>query len=345
MPPSERVLSVVIPAYNEQEHISTTVTRIAERLTAASIAYEIVVVDDHSVDATAAEVMHAADAWPPIRCVPNLRAPGFGNAIHTGLDAFVGDAVCIVMADASDDPADIVKYWQALERGFDCAFGTRFTRAATVVDYPPLKLALNRVANTFVALLFGLHYNDVTNAFKAYRREAIDGVRPILSHHFNITVELPLKAIVRGFSWTVVPTNWYNRRYGTSKLKIKEMGSRYLFIVLYALLEKWLTREYRRNPATTPAARRESGRMSGRRAGRFRSTLGGVAASRRAHSHRGAAFAQGSLSRQLDRHLVVVRQPHPDDGDVHDRLRDGVPAVFRPIDRALSRLRLRWARR
>jgi len=253
MPPSERMLSVVIPAYNEQEHIAATVTQIAERLTGASIAFEIVVVDDHSVDGTAAEVTRTANAWPAIRSVPNLRAPGFGNAIHTGLDAYRGDAVCIVMADASDDPADIVTYWNRIEAGYDCAFGTRFTREATVVDYPPLKLALNRMANAFVALLFGLRYNDVTNAFKCYRREAIDGVRPILSHHFNITVELPLKAIVRGFSWTVVPTNWYNRRYGVSKLKIKEMGSRYLFIVLYALLEKWLTREYRRSPATTTA--------------------------------------------------------------------------------------------
>ncbi len=254
MPPSDRTLSVVIPAYNEQEHIAATVTQIAERLTGASIVFEIVVVDDHSVDGTAAEVTRAAIAWPAIRSIPNLRAPGFGNAIHTGLDAYQGDAVCIVMADASDDPADIVTYWQALERGYDCAFGTRFTREATVVDYPPLKLALNRVANSFVALLFGLRYNDVTNAFKCYRREAIDGVRPILSHHFNITVELPLKAIVRGFSWTVVPTNWYNRRYGTSKLKIKEMGSRYLFIVLYALLEKWLSRgDYRRSAAPGPS--------------------------------------------------------------------------------------------
>jgi len=253
MPPSDRLLSVVIPAYNEREHIAATVTQIAERLTAASIAFEIVVVDDHSNDATAAEVTRAATVWPSIRCVPNLRAPGFGNAINTGLDAYLGDAACIVMADASDDPADIVTYWDKLQQGYDCAFGTRFTRGATVVDYPLPKLALNRVANTVVALLFGLRYNDVTNAFKCYRREAIDGVRPILSHHFNITVELPLKAIVRGYSWTVVPTNWYNRRYGASKLKIKEMGSRYLFIVLYALLEKWLTREYRRSPRTTTA--------------------------------------------------------------------------------------------
>jgi dolichol-phosphate mannosyltransferase len=248
------LLSVVIPAQNEEGSIAATVSSLAQRLAADGIGFEIVVVDDHSADGTAEAVAAAARTHPDVRCVPNLRAKGFGNAIHTGLDAFRGDAVCIVMADASDDPGDVVAYWRAIERGYDCAFGSRFTRQARVVEYPLPKLLLNRFANAVVALLFGIRYNDVTNAFKCYRREVIDGLRPILSHHFNITVELPLKAIVRGYSWTVVPTNWYNRKHGVSKFKIKEMGSRYLFIVLYALIEKWLSRgDYRRAQRKVPA--------------------------------------------------------------------------------------------
>lgn len=244
------MLSIVIPAHNEEGDVGATVSALAQRLAAESIAFEVVVVDDHSSDRTAAEVARVGAAWPSVRCVANARGKGFGNAIHTGLDAFRGDAVCIVMADASDEPGDVVAYWRAIERGYDCAFGTRFTPAAKVVEYPFLKLVLNRAANAFVAMLFGIRYNDVTNAFKCYRRDVIDGVKPILSHHFNITVELPLKAIVRGYSWTVVPTNWYNRKHGVSKFKIKEMGSRYLFIVFYALIEKWLSRgDYRRSAA------------------------------------------------------------------------------------------------
>ncbi len=258
------MLSVLIPARDEEDHIGATVGALAQRLTNESIAFEIVVVDDHSTDGTAAAVTRAAETWPAVRCVPNLRRNGFGSAIVTGLDSFRGDAVCIVMADASDDPGDVVAYWRTIQRGYDCAFGTRFTRAAKVVDYPPLKLALNRCANTVIAVLFGIRYNDVTNAFKCYRREVIDGLRPILSHHFNITVELPLKAIVRGYSWTVVPTNWCNRTQGVSKFNIKEMGSRYLFIVLYVLIEKWLSRgDYRRQPVQQaaplpPAAARDA---------------------------------------------------------------------------------------
>jgi dolichol-phosphate mannosyltransferase len=248
-------LSIVIPAHNEEGSVAPTLVAIAERLTAEAIQFEIVVVDDHSSDRTAAVVAEVAAKWPTVRCVPNLRLNGFGNAIHTGLDAFTGDAVCIVMADASDEPRDIVAYWRKIQEGYDCAFGSRFVRGAEVVDYPAFKLTLNRVANMFIATLFGVRYNDVTNAFKCFRREVIAGIQPVLSHHFNITVELPLKAMVRGYSYAVIPTNWYNRKDGVSKFKVKEMGSRYLFIVLYALIEKWLSRgDYRRNVAQSVSA-------------------------------------------------------------------------------------------
>ena len=111
-----------------------------------------------------------------------------------------GDAVVIVMADESDDDRDVVRYWQALNAGWDCVFGSRFIKGGGTVGYPPVKLLLNRLANTFLRLVFRIHLNDTTNAFKAYRREVIDGCRPLLAAQFNVTVELPLKAIVRGFT-------------------------------------------------------------------------------------------------------------------------------------------------
>ena len=121
-----------------------------------------------------------------------------------------------------------------------------------MIDYPPHKLIVNRLANLFISLLFGLKFNDTTNAFKAYRREVIAGISPLLSHHFNLTVEIPLKAIIRGYSYTVIPITWRNRAKGVSKLKLKEMGSRYLFIVLYAWLEKYLSRgDYAKNRQLT----------------------------------------------------------------------------------------------
>lgn len=240
-------LSVLIPAHNEEDGIYNTVAALCNTLDAERIFYEILVVNDHSTDQTELVLETLAEKYSGVRWVNNMRPGGFGYALQTGLDEFNGDAVCIVMADASDDPLDVVKYYRKLEEGYECIFGSRFTKSSRLIDYPPHKLVFNRLANQFIRALFGFKYNDITNAFKCYRREVIEGVRPILACHFNLTVELPLKAIVRGYSYTIVPTNWYNRTTGVSKLKIKEMGGRYLFIVLYVFLEKLLSRgDYRR---------------------------------------------------------------------------------------------------
>ena len=150
-----------------------------------------------------------------------------------GLDHMNGDAVVVMMADESDDCRDVVRYWRGLNRGWDYVFGSRFTKGGGVINYPKVKLVVNRLANFFLKTLFAIRLNDTTNAFKAYRREVIEGCRPLISPHFNLTVELPLKAIVRGYSWTVIPITWRNRRVGEAKLGIREMGSRYLFICLY----------------------------------------------------------------------------------------------------------------
>jgi dolichol-phosphate mannosyltransferase len=250
-------LSILIPAHNEEDCLRNTVERLCATLAAAAIPYEIVVVNDHSSDGTARVLKDLSRELPGVRWVNNTKPRGFGYALQTGLERFRGDAVCIVMADASDDPQDVVSYYRKLEEGYECDFGSRFMRQSRVVDYPRHKLVLNRAANWFIKVLFGLPYNDTTNAFKCYRREVIAGVRPLLACHFNIPVELPLKALVRGYSYTVVPISWYNRTSGVSKLKIKEMGSRYLFIVLYVLLERLLSRgDYRRSgPVVRPAQR------------------------------------------------------------------------------------------
>jgi dolichol-phosphate mannosyltransferase len=248
-------LSVVIPAHNEAEVIEPTLRGLIDQLGPAGIDYEIVVVDDASRDGTGDVVRRVAEEEPRVRVVRNEAPNGFGFAVRAGLDAFTGDSVAIVMADGSDNPRDVVLYHRVLEAGYDCAFGSRFMPGASVHDYPKFKLLMNRVVNTGIRALFRHGYNDTTNAFKAYRREVIENLRPLLSHHFNMTVELPLKAITRGFSYAIVPTSWTNRAAGTSKLQLNEMGSRYLFIVLYVFLEDHLTRgDYRRQASAAPPA-------------------------------------------------------------------------------------------
>jgi len=242
------LLSVVIPARDEEGCIGSTVEHLYVELRLRNVPHEIVVVDDGSTDNTWRVLEEACARVPTLVPVKGMSPHGFGRAIVRGLDEARGDAAVVMMADESDDCRDVVTYWKVLNEGYDCVFGSRFVKGGGTIDYPFVKLRLNRLANFFIRMLFGIKLNDTTNAFKAYRRTVIDGCRPFLSPHFNLTVEIPLKAIVRGYNWKVVPITWRNRRTGVPKLKIKEMGSRYLFICLYMWLEKYFSRgDYRKH--------------------------------------------------------------------------------------------------
>jgi len=241
-------LSVVVPARDEEGCIASTVEHLHVELRLRDVPHKIVVVDDGSSDGTWAILCELQERIPELRPVRNEGEHGFGRAIICGLDHIAGDAAVIMMADESDDCRDVVRYWEKLNEGWDCVFGSRFIKGGGVIDYPWVKLQINRLANAFLRFLFNISLNDTTNAFKAYRKSVIDGCKPLIAPHFNLTVEIPLKAIVRGYSWTVVPVTWRNRRTGQAKLKIKEMGSRYLFICLYVWLEKYFSRgDYRKS--------------------------------------------------------------------------------------------------
>ncbi len=242
-----KLLSVVVPARDEEGCVCATVEHLHVELRMHSIPHEIVVVDDGSSDATWSLLLGLRERIPQLKPVQNNGLHGFGRAVICGLDHMSGDAVVIMMADESDDCRDVTRYWTELNKGIDCVFGSRFIKGGGTIDYPLVKMIINRLANTFLRFFFHIKLNDTTNAFKAYRRQVIDGCRPLIAPHFNLTVELPLKAIVRGYTWTVIPITWRNRRTGVPKLKIKEMGSRYLFICLYIWLEKYLSRgDYRK---------------------------------------------------------------------------------------------------
>jgi dolichol-phosphate mannosyltransferase len=235
-------VSIVIPAYNESESIDETITTLYQKLQSENIEHEIVVINDNSKDNTLEVLADLEKIIPTLVYYTNEGPNGFGYAVRYGLERFKGDCVAIMMADLSDSPDDLVRFYRKMLEGYDCVFGSRFIKGGKVYDYPQFKLFMNRLVNTLVRLSFRLKYNDLTNAFKLYRRETMEGLKPFLSPHFNLTLELPLKAVVRGYTFAVLPNSWTNRKHGESKLKLKEMGSRYFFVFLYCLIEKYFSR-------------------------------------------------------------------------------------------------------
>jgi dolichol-phosphate mannosyltransferase len=236
-------LSIVIPAYNEEESIPETLLAIHKAFSEVKIDHEILVVNDNSKDGTLEVLASLTEKIPTLKYITNNGPNGFGYAIRYGLERFEGDCVAIMMADLSDSPYDLIKFYTTmLEKNVDCVFGSRWVKGGKVIDYPWIKKIINRIANRIVRMVMRIKYDDTTNAFKLYKRNVIQGVQPLLSPHFNLTIEIPLKAIIRGYSYEIVPNSWTNRKYGESKLKIKEMGSRYFFILMYCFIEKHFSR-------------------------------------------------------------------------------------------------------
>lgn len=236
-------LSIVIPSYNEAESITETIEQIDAALTSAHIEHEIFVVNDNSNDNTVEVLDKLLKKHPSLKYETNSGPNGFGYAVRLGLERFSGDCVAIMMADLSDSPDDLIKFYKTMVDGnYDCVFGSRFIKGGSLRDYPFIKKLINRVANIIIRVVMNINYNDTTNAFKLYKRQTIEGIKPIISPHFNLTIELPLKSIIRGYSYTVVPNSWTNRKFGESKLKIKEMGSRYFFILMYCFIEKYFSK-------------------------------------------------------------------------------------------------------
>jgi dolichol-phosphate mannosyltransferase len=245
----QKKLSVIIPAYNEEDSLPETLTTLSETLLRENIPHEIVVVNDNSKDRTLEVLQELSSTIKELIYYTNVGPNGFGCAVRYGLERFKGDCVAIMMADLSDDPNDLVSFYNKYLEGYDCVFGTRWKKGGKVEGYPLLKRILNRFFNILVQMLVRHKYNDTTNAFKLYSKETIDGLKPFLSPHFNLTLEMPLKAYIRGYKFAVLPNSWRQRKFGESKLKLKEMGSRYFFILLYCLIEKYFSRgDFKRKP-------------------------------------------------------------------------------------------------
>ncbi len=235
-------LSIVIPAHNEEENIRECLDSLRETLNAAEeiSSFEIIVVEDNSTDRTAEILKQEQQTDPRIRIISRTPPGGFGRAVRSGLDAVTGDVTVVFMADLSDDPQDVIAYYRKIAEGYDCVFGSRFIPGSRVTGYPRFKLFVNRVVNRLVQWMFWTRFNDLTNAFKAYRTDVIRSCGPFRSSHFNLTLEMSLGALSRRYLIVQIPIRWTGRTAGHTNLRLREMGRRYLSTLLKAFCERIL---------------------------------------------------------------------------------------------------------
>ena len=236
-------INIIVPLKNEEKSIENLLNNLKPVISENNKKIVISLIDDHSTDQTWQVIQDYKKKLNFVKIYKNEYETGFGNALRFAIDQNQEDAVIIFMGDCSDDPKDITEYIKYLDEGYDCVFGSRFISGSKLNDYPLLKLIFNRLANNFIRILFLIKYNDITNAFKAYKSKVLETCKPITSHHFNINAELSLKSINRGFKYKVIPISWTNRKKGISKFHIKEMKNRYFFTVLYVFLEKILIKK------------------------------------------------------------------------------------------------------
>lgn len=257
------LLSIVVPAYNEEKNIGPCLRELRATLRDKHrIPYEIIVVDDNSRDNTSARVREEIAADPAIRMVRRTPPSGFGRAIRSGIEAVQGEVVVIYMADCSDDPDDVVAYYHKIEEGYDCVFGSRFIQGSSVEGYPWRKWVVNRLVNRWIQLMFWTPFNDTTNAFKAYRAAVVRDCGPYRSCHFNITLEMSLGALIRRYRIAQIPIRWKGRTWGSSNLRMWEMGRKYLCTLLMLFFQRLLIADdllaerqatARRHPAKSPS--------------------------------------------------------------------------------------------
>ena len=234
----ELSLTVLIPIRNEQENITIISDEILSKIICKN--FELLFVNDFSEDNSENELKKLTEKYSQIKYINNDEK-GLGGAISAGIHNSTGKFVCIMMSDSSDTVEDLNKYYEIISSDdLDAVFGSRFIQGGKIVEYPKLKYVLNRLGNLLAKLLLWTDLNDFTNGFKIYKKDTLLGLYPLVSEGFNIFFELPLKTIIRGYEYKIIPISYYNRTVGEAKFKIQELGSKYLFTLLYCFLEKIL---------------------------------------------------------------------------------------------------------
>ena len=237
-------VSLIVPVLYSEPDLQPTLLRLASLQDRVNL--EVFVVVDIP-DARREDEARAAieDAIGEVDAIPLYRVGerGFGSALRDGFAKAGGDVLIPFMADACDDPEDVPRLVEAIDKGWDVVAGSRYMKGGRIVGNTP-KQRMSRLYSWLVRLAGGPKIHDVSNAFKAYRRTVIESVETT-ANSFDVSVELAVKANQANFRVGEIPTVWRNRKLGTSNFdvssEIKNYG-RWLLLALKGRLPKKASR-------------------------------------------------------------------------------------------------------
>lgn len=225
------MISLVVPARNEEENILA----IVDRLDKLPFEKEIIIVDDNSTDSTG-KICDSLQAR--IKTIHRKGNPGMGNALKDGTKIATGEIVVWIMADLSDDLSSVPKFIDKIQNGADIVFGSRYMKGGSSGDLDTVKALLSRTFTALTRGLFGIPVHDITNSFRAFRKEVLDKINPE-SGDFSIAPEMALKAHMMGFHLEEVPTTYATRKKGKPKMKVFKTSIKY-FVLMFSLFPSYL---------------------------------------------------------------------------------------------------------
>lgn len=230
-------LSIVIPVYNEGKNIQKTIKNLEEKV---KISHEILLIYDFQEDNTLIPARQIQKQLLNLKLIKNKYGRGVLNALKTGFEKAKAEAICVTMADLSDDPHTINKMYEKIEQGYHIVCGSRYIKGGSQKSQMKLKSFLSRTAGLTSHFFIGLPVHDLTNAFKMYKKSIFDKITIESTGGFEVSSEILFKAYFAGFKICEVPTRWQDRTYGKSRFKMAKWLPFYLKWYFWALKKRWL---------------------------------------------------------------------------------------------------------
>jgi dolichol-phosphate mannosyltransferase len=224
-------VSFVIPAYNEEGNLASLLNAIIELGNKEKWDYEIVISDDNSSDSTGKIADNYSSKNNRVTVIHRPKGNnGMGAALIEGSIKAKKDIIIWTMGDKSDDISTYPRLIDKINQGYDMVFAARYIKGGSRGNLDVFKASLSSGYTRLARLVFGIKVHDITNAFRAFRKNVLLESKP-LSKDFAISPEFAIKAHLKGFRLGEVPTTYTNREKGKSKFKILKMGIRYLSLL------------------------------------------------------------------------------------------------------------------